>query len=379
MKKAILSIILIIFCSKLISSGSIGISPSSFRFFFEPGLERTFDYEVISSDPSQPIKVYATGDLSEYVTLSKNSFVGKGSFNVKMKLPSTIEKPGLHTILIGAIEDKKEIKGDTMIGGIAAVQARIDIIVPYPGIYLENKFNIGNINEKENAQAEIKLDNLGTENISVKASIKIYDKNETKILITKELENIFLASKESKIITEELETGNFSPGEYFGVLNLEYEGKTDKTTSAFKVGEFFVRITDYSYLFERGKINPFNIEVESRWNTKIDRVYATVSISDKGTLLQQFETLSKDLSPWETKNLTGYIDTTELENKMYTASISVKYENSSTNKLVAIHISEPTEKEVVSFLILGAALLIALIAIVFLIRKVKILKYERKK
>ncbi|MFA5061021.1 MAG: hypothetical protein WC494_01755 [Candidatus Pacearchaeota archaeon] len=379
MKKVILFIILIIFCSNFISSGSIGISPSSFRFFFEPGLEKTFNYGVTSSDPSQQIKIYVTGDLAEYVTISKDKFIGRGDFSVKIKLPSTIEKPGTHTILIGAIEDKEEMEGENIIGGIAAVQARIDIIVPYPGIYLEHTFNIGNINEKEKAQTEIKLDNLGLENLSVKATIKIYDQNETEVLINKEFEEIPLGSKESRVITEELDTEKFSPGEYKGILTLEYKGKTDKDSSQFKIGEFFIRIVDYSYLFEKGKINPFNIEVESKWNTKIDRVYATVSISDEGVILQRFETLSKELSPWEIKNLTGYIDATGLESKRYTASISVKYENSSTNKLVAIHIEEPSEKEVLPFIILGVVLLIALIAIILLTSKVRKLKHERKK
>lgn len=380
MKKAIPSIVLIIFCFSFVHSGSIGISPSSFRFFFEPGLERTFNYEATSSDPSQPIKIYVTGDLAEYTTLSKDSFTGRGSFSVKLKLPSAIEKPGTHTILVGAREDKKESEGETMIGGIAAVQARIDIIVPYPGVYLEHTFNIGNINGEEKAQAEIMLSNLGTEDLSVKASIKIYDQNETEVLISRELDDVFLESKESKIITEELDTESFKPGEYKGILTLQYGGKTDESHSQFRIGEFFVKIVDYSYLFEKGKINPFNIEVESKWNAKIDRVYATVSISDEGVLLQTFETLSKELSPWEIKNLTGYIDTTGLESKRYTASISVKYENSSTNKLVAIHISESPEEDLVSFLILGGTLLIALIAIIILTSKVKRLKkHERKK
>lgn len=379
MRRVILFLILIIFCSNLISSGSIGISPSSFRFFFEPELERTFNYRVTSSDSSQPIKIYVIGDLAEYVTISKDSFIGKGDFNVRIKLPSTIEKPGMHTILIGAIEDKEEAKGENIIGGIAAVQARIDIIVPYPGVYLEHTFNIGNINEKEKAQTEIKLDNLGLENLSIKATIKIYDQNETEVLITKEIKEIFLESKKSKVIIEELDTEKFNPGEYIGILTLEYEGKTDKVSSQFKIGEFFIRIVDYSYIFEKGKINPFNIEVESKWNTKIDRVYATVSISDEGVLLQRFETLSKELSPWEIKNLTGYIDATELESKRYTASISIKYENSSTNKLVAVYIEEPSEKEVLPFIILGIVLLIALIAIILLTSKVKKLKHERKK
>ncbi len=378
MKKGVFAILLLVFFMKVVSSGSVGITPVYFKEFFEPGLERTYTFEVSSLERID-LKIYATGDLAEYVTLSESLIEGRGKFDVTIKLPGYIEKPGTHTVFIGAIEHEKKIEGQTMIGGIAAVQARIDILVPYPGVYLEHTFNIKDINEGEKTEMELKLDNLGTEGISIRASLKIYDKNETKIILSKNLEEMFLKTKESKKIKEYLDTENFTPGEYFGILTLGYRGKTDKSTKHFRVGEFFIEITDYSYLFERGRINPFLIEIESKWNSKIQGVYAEVAITDEGKFLQQFQTLATSLAPWEKKNLTGYIETTELETKRYTASIKIFYENSSTNKLVAIYVKNPPEKEIFFYIVLGIVLIVALIAIVSLIIKTRKLKYENKK
>jgi hypothetical protein len=378
MKKSVFAILLLMFFIKIVSSGSIGITPAYFKEFFEPGLERTYTFEVTSLERTD-LKIYVTGDLAEYVNLTESLIKGKGKFDARIKLPEYIEKPGTHSIYIGAIESKEEIEGKMMIGGVAAVQAKVDILVPYPGIYLEYSFDIKSINEGEKTEMELKLDNLGTEDISIKPSIKIYDKNETKVLLNEELEKVFLKTKESKTIRKSLETQNFAPGEYFGILTLEYENKTDKSIKDFKVGVFFVEITDYSYLFERGKINPFLIEIESKWNTKIEKVYAEIAITYEGVLIQKFQTFSTSLEPWEKKNLTGYIDTTELETKRYTANIKVFYEGSSTNKLVAIYIQNPPKKEKLLYILLGVVLLIALIAIISLIIKTKKLRYEKKK
>jgi len=105
MKRLIYIILLIVIIAPLISAGSIGITPTKFKYFFEPGLEKEITFRIISGEENQSITSYVKGDLAEYVTLSETSFIGSGYFTAKIKLPEKIEKPGSHFIYIGAIED----------------------------------------------------------------------------------------------------------------------------------------------------------------------------------------------------------------------------------------------------------------------------------
>ena len=132
--------------------------------------------------------------------------------------------------------------------------------------------------------------------------------------------------------------------------------------------------------FEQGKINPFRIEVENKWNTRIEEVFATVSITDAGTLITDFKTVSVDTKPWEIKNITGYFDTTNLEAKRYTAKIILSYDGATTSKLVAIYVHEPSSKTYMNYIIIASIVAILIFTIfIYLIWKVNKLSNQNGK
>lgn len=370
-------LVLTIISMQLILAGGVGISPAYYQEFFEPNLTKTFSFHSFSSDPERGINTYVRGDLAEYVTLSEEHITGDGTFTATIKLPEKIQKPGMHTILIGAIEATNDI--DSTLGGIAAIQGRIDIIVPFPGRYAESTFTITDINEGEEAKYEITSQNLGSEDLKVNTIIEVYKNERAEKILTETFKESTLKPKETLTIQGDLETEKLTPGEYQAFATINW-GSPDIINKTFRVGEFIVEIIDYDYQFEQGKINPFNIQIQNKWNTPISEVFATVSITDSGTLVGDFKTVSVETSPWETKNITGYFDTSNLESKRYVARIEISYAGETTSKLVAIYVNDPATKTYRTYIILAILAIILIIAtIIYLILKVQKLQSKNEK
>ncbi len=365
---------------QFIAAGGVGISPVHYKEFFEPSMEKSFNFYSFNLDKEKGIKLYVKGDLSEYVNLSKTYLSGSGTVAATIKLPDKIEKPGVHIIYIGAIEGEGE-SGST-VGGIAAVQGRIDIIVPYPGKYTESTFSISNINQGQETPYGIIASNLGAESLRIKSKIEIFKLNRTEILLTKEIPEEILKTKEVFTSSGTLNTKDFPAGDYSVLATIDWEGGKSTHNKILRVGEFVVEIIDYDYQFEQGKINPFKIQIQNKWNTPISEVFASISITDNGRVVGDFKTVSVGTSPWEIKNITGYFDTSNLESKRYTALIDLSYEGESSSKLVAIYINDPPAKTYKTYII--TAIIIALLiitAFIYLIWKINKLsrKNEKKK
>jgi len=377
MKRLIIFLTLMIISIQLISAGGVGISPASYKEFFKPNLTKTFSFNSFSADPARGVNTYVKGDLAEYVNLSTDYMLGGGMFTATIALPEKINKPGIHTILIGVIEAPENIEAN--IGGIAAIQGRIDIIVPYPGQYAESTFVISNINEGEKAGYKITSENLGSYDLKVNSMIEIYKNNMTEKILTEILKESILKPKETLTIQDTLPTQGLPPGEYQVVATIDW-GKNDTMNRTFRVGEFLVEIVDYDYQFEQGRINPFNIQIQNKWNTKIDQVFASVSITDKGRVVGSFKTVSVDTSPWEIKNITGYFDTATLETKRYIARILLSYGEESTSKLVAIYVNPSLKATYTKYIIMTSIVIIIIIAtFVYLILKIRKLKRKNGK
>jgi len=376
-RKIILNLlILIIISTQLISAGGVGISPASYKEFFEPNLTKTFSFHSFNTDSAKGVNTYVKGDLAQYVNLSTDYMLGGGEFTATITLPEKIDKPGVHTILIGVIEAQGN--GEEIgVGGIAAIQGRIDIIVPFPGQYAESRFAITDINEGEEAKYEITSENLGSQNLKVNTKIEIYKVNSTEIIIAETFKESTLKPKETLTIQGELPTEKLAPGEYQAFATIDW-GNPDVINQTFRVGEFLVEIIDYDYQFIQGKINPFNIQIQNKWNTKIDKVFASVSITDNGVVVGNFKTVSVDTSPWEVKNIPGYFDASTLDTKRYTARIALSYGEETTSKLVAIYINPPLTRTYANYIIIAIITVLLIIAlIIYLIWKIRNLEHTK--
>jgi len=374
MEKRLIIIFIFMILIPFVSAGYIGITPAKHELYFEPFLEQTFTFNVFSSDNNRTNEIYTKGELAEYVNISKTSFIGSTSFTVVLKLPGQIEKPGRHRILIGARELSYDFNNSGQgVGGLAAIQAPIEIIVPYPGKYAEAEFVVKDTSEGSNATFNLQVHNLGKETIFFQPEIRIYQ--DKKPMAKKTFSYQVLESKKKYIVTDEIDTANLMPGQFDVIMSFDY-GENITINRVFRIGTLLINITDYSHRFVKGEANKFYIEIENLWNQPIKNVYSEVSISDQGTIIKRFRLPFKNLEPWEKTNLSGLHDFTDLEPKKYVANIKVLYEGRTTSKLVAIYVENPNANY--TLIIIGIIGAVLVLVILFLVIKVKVLKKNIK-
>jgi len=373
MEKRLLCFLIVLILVPLVNASYIGISPAKHEIYFSPYLEKVFTFKVFSSDNDKENEIYVKGDLAEYVSVSRTSFKGSAEFDVIVRLPEKIEKPGKHRILIGARETAYDFDEGRGIGGLAAIQAPIYVIVPYPGKYAEVSFIVRDASEGENVSFDLEVHNLGTESIFFQPEIKIYQKQ--KLMHEKLLDHKVLESTEKYSVTDTLHTEDFVQGQYDVVMRLDY-GEEIVIKNFFRIGALFVNITDYSYKFIEDEANEFYVEVENLWNQPLKKVYSEVTITDQGNIVKKIRLPFTDLEPWEKTNLSGIYDFSDIRAKKYLGNIKVFFENKTNSKLVALYVKNPNLDY--PLMLIAIVVLVLLVIIVFLIFKVKNLKKTSK-
>ncbi|MFC1705085.1 hypothetical protein ACFLZ6_02025 [Nanoarchaeota archaeon] len=350
------------------------------RLDYAPNLEFSQEYQIVTTASySQDYEMYLEGDLRQYLTIEpmefKNIAPGQNpSFTVSMYLPEGLDKeikPGTHQIRIGVRETSSA--GGGGIGVLTGSEAIIDVKFLYPGKYLTANLRVDDVEVNKPAEFEISLNNGGKEDInSVRSMIDVYDAANNKIA-TIYTEEKPLKTNSNDILHASLDTTGLKSGEYNAVATVYYDGQELKTDKAkFKVGSLEVFITDYTKEVFAGKINPFDVEIESRWNSEISDVYAAVIVGN-----QEFETPTTTVKPWEKKTIAGYLDTTEMEVGEYDAEITVHYSDKATKEIGKVTIIEP--EDVLLAPVSSTTTLLIIIIVLLVIADIIYLIYSKRK
>mgnify|MGYP001560507375 CR=1 FL=1 len=334
---------LVLMIISLQNVSALGISPAFREYNFEPGLEGKISYIVFGSEDVE-YGVFVTGDLAPYVKLSKTIVRGGDSFDVDFKLPDVIETPGLNRIRVHVAEKIDPELAGGFIGTRIVVISQIDIYVPYPGRYLQVFLRGHDVNLGEPVRFELDINSEGKEDVTVTPLIEIFsetgEQKETLYFAEKEI-----ASQEQLKLQKYLNTSSYNPGNYKAIAIVDY-GVIAQSEVFFRIGELRVDIEGYTSKLYAGKLQKFDIGVASGWNDAIAGVYADVVLfNDTNDNLISFKTSTTGLIPWETRNITGYIDTAGFQPGVYNANITLFYfgkeEGRSTNKVVKVEIVEP--------------------------------------
>ena len=313
---------------------ALGMGPAKTEVNFVPNYEFSVDYIIVDVSSNQELEVYAEGDLKEYVKFDKTNLIGEEGFKATIKLPDTIAKPGENKLFIGV----KEVESSG--GGIAtrlAIEALIVVRVPYPGKYAEISFSASNANVGEPINFAVGVNNLGKEDITAKTNIEIYSGDAI-------IETLDLGAKEIKTQTsasfeKDVSTADYKPGPYKAIATVDY-GKIAKAEREFKIGTLFFNITNWTSEVEKGKINPFYIEIESLWNSQIENIYAEANVTNQEESVDFFKTPSVSLGPWQKTVLKSYLNAEKLDTGGYKANIELFYADKTTSKLVDIKVIE---------------------------------------
>ena len=370
MKRGLVFFLLCIFLASFVSA-ALGVSPAVKEFDFVPGKVITLKYFVSSDNPEQEIEVFTSaGELQEYVSINKEKITGPGSFTVTIRLPDNIETPGIHRISVGAREIPSE---DEFIGTTIDIRGVIKIFVPFPGKYLETQLSIpdGNIDEK--IPVELHVVNRGKESLNIAPVIEFL--TEGTLVHTMEFTPVEVGVSGDRFFRKFLDTTDYAPGDYKARAVINY-GEITTVEGDFRIGSLFVRIANFTESLVKGGIQEYDVYIESRWNNKLDEVFADVNISNQLQSMQ-FRTPSAGLEAWEKKTLTGFLDTESLEGK-YDVEITLSYSDQQTTDSGTLTIREINYTLLIGAIVGAGLLVIIILVLIFVILRRKASKKKRK-
>lgn len=304
------------------SVSALGISPAFREYNFEPGLHQRIDYTIFASEGME-IGIDVTGDLAEYFKLDKTDITGSGVFSVEFELPEIVEKPGMHRMRVYVAQKIDPEVASGFIGTRIVTISTIDIYVPYPGRYLETQLSANDVNAGEPVTFFLNISSQGKEDVTIQPLIEIYSDS------GKSIDNLYftqreIKSQESINLKKTFNTTGLNPGKYKAMSTVDY-GNLAESEADFRIGNLSIEMTGYTNKFYIGKLQKFEIGVESGWNNLIDGVYAEVEVFNETGKITDFKTSTTSLTPWEAKNITGYLDTIEMLPGMYDANITLRY------------------------------------------------------
>lgn len=376
-------LLLIIFFYFLLNfSSALSVVPASISMNFVSGFEQTFDYQIFGTKQDKIYSLYLKGDLAEYATLDKNELKGDGTFKVTLSLPNSLEKPGKNILHVGVKESVDDELGGDMIGTAVEIIVLVSVYVPYPGKYVEISFSSEDVNLGEPLNFQLEAINRGKENVTISPRIEIFSNQTNEKIETLYLDDRNLETTQKIALHKTMNTSDYISGRYNGKAIVEYGGDSPSIAETFfRVGDLFLNIKNYTHLFILdGKIQKFNIDIESGWNDKIDGVYANVAFYNETSEILSFKTSSSELNPWEIRAITGYFDTTNFEEGKYNANITLFYYGKdvgkSSSKVVEVEFIKKTSPILMIVLIsLSVAVVIIGVFVVFLLKR----KKRRKK
>ncbi len=296
-------------------ANAIGISPAKVELEFEPGKEYNLGFSTIGAEI---ITTYLKGDLAPYAELvDAAQGTGPRGFDVILRIPADIEPPGQRMLLVGAIEEPPV--GST-VAARAAIQAPVYLFVPYPGVYLETRFFAPTVNVDEPVNFTVVVTNRGRDATTILTTIVVIDENTNKTVALLDAPPTTIGGSEEKNVLLGWDTRGQKAGPYRAELSISYDGQLLKRSETFRIGTQYIKIVDFTREASVGVINPFEVFVQSEWNTPFKDIYVEVNIN--GTT---FKTPSIDLAPWTSNTLTGYWDATQLSAGTYPANVVVHY------------------------------------------------------
>jgi hypothetical protein len=347
------------------SVSSLGVGPSKVEMDFKPGLEQTISYTVFGGSTND-FEIYVRGDLAPFVTLDKEVLSGNDrTFRATIKLPDRMEKPGPQSFYIGVREkiDPELIRGN--IGTAVVIEVLGIIYVPYPGRYLEIDLKGHDVNINEPVNFQLNIFSKGDEDVVFTPRVEIYSSNGEKRdeLV---LQERTLFSQEDLSLSKTLDTSRYNPGTYNAVAVVDY-GNIAKDEAPFRIGDLKIDILSYTSKLVIGKLQKFELDVQSGWNNAIDGVYGEISVLNGSRILDRFKTTTAPLIPWENKTIEGYFDTSNYSIGFYDANITLFYfggeRGSTTSKLVKIEFVKG-KSLLIWYVVGGAGLLIIIILLV---------------
>lgn len=326
-----LSIALILSAASAGDACALGIGPGRVELDFQPGLSQTLEYLILNNEQKDvTVEVYVGGDLSEYVSCSADTLhfspqeVTK-TFTCDLRLPDSIETPGVRDTRIGVVESMEAVstEGATM-GGRVGVESQLWVRVPYPGYYAEIGLSAPNTAIGEDVMFTLKVSNKGTEPFTASGTIKVFDA--ARELASLDAGQASLQPGESRELTASWPTEGRGAGEYRAIATVDYSGNIKEAEAMFRIGELRAEITGVPKVsVPLGDIAKFRVSVESVWNDPISGIYVDLDVTKSGKSVSSGKSETFSLAGWEKKEVLVYIDTADMAPGTYDVRATLNY------------------------------------------------------
>jgi hypothetical protein len=314
---------------------SLGITPSRVTLKFVPNY--VYEGQVCYTlGGLVHLNITVEGEFKdnlELLNVEDGNFypLDQGCLKYKLKMPASIVRPGIHRTKILSAEVPEAESGFMV--AVVRMEAQIDMVVPYPGKYLEiTDFSAQNADAGKPVLFTLSFINKGIEAVDqARATILIYDRNNTQISTV----NAGVAKKiepdETRQLSASWDSGAYKAGNYHAYVELSYDdGAKNNATTNFKLGGLNADITNYTKEIIIGGIKEFYATVDSIWSETIHNVRVVVNVynySNSSEPITSFETLTRDISPWGTESLKGYLDTSNLKLGEYDLKMKLSFED----------------------------------------------------
>jgi hypothetical protein len=321
----------------------IGIAPGSVDIDSLTSHTETF-YIINNEGKDMSVVVYAQGDNAEYLTLSDSIINVKSNeqtkaFTVTVNAPN-LNKPGKHEIQLIAMEMPKEGSTQNTVATRQAVLSKINLVVPYPGKFIEAELVTPDKNAEEFVFA-VKVKNLGNEIINeAHARIEIYSPTND-LIASIQTDKKSIKSKEMREIVARYQN-QLNVGKYYAKAIVSYDGEELILEKTFEIGDLMVEVDNiYVSSFKLGDIAKFDIIIESKWNELITDLFADIEIKDKyGKVQTKFKTREIDVKPHSKEFLDAYWDTKDVTIGRYQAKISLHFLGNNIDKTISLDVKE---------------------------------------
>ncbi|MBN1543845.1 hypothetical protein JW898_00105 [Candidatus Woesearchaeota archaeon] len=337
---------MMLYSSQALAIGLRADSTNKYEMFV-PNTEYGFAYEILTDGRwVNNYEAYADKELKGYVVFDKTRFenVPPGSIlplTGKIMLPSELSHPGWNHVQICARED---CPGEGAMCGRAAVCAAINFMMLYPGVNPVIALSAPSVNRDQPVDFSVSVENLGEEDIAgASGRIEVYNINKEKVGEAA-LDSKQVKSAQKETLTAKFQTAGLLPGNYSATAFVDCDGTGREANASFRIGTLDVKVVDYTKELETGGIKRFVAKVESVWNDPLD-AYAEIRIFDSSFSVAA-KTATNRILPWQTLDIEAFIDTSKLEDKEYSVTITVFYAEKSSVLEGSIRMVAPPESAV---------------------------------
>lgn len=250
------------------------------------------------------------------------------------------------------------------ISAVKVLSHVVNVVLPYPGKYLEPSFQAFSANRGLPIQFNARLEHKGTESINkIDSVIAIFNSTDHQIATVLMDSHQMVMPGQIVESVEFWETGTHMPGKYYANLTVKYDGVEAYASSPFSIGTLDFDVVDTTKNMTKLGIQPYDVFVENLWGEEVKGVSATVRVHNATSPGEEtFDTVSADVGPFKTARLRGFYNTEVFDLGEQQVDVTLRFRNETKSFTRTVVLLPPVLPEEPGFKLTTTTVLIVVIA-----------------